>query len=73
MFKGVTRVNKEEGRGETESLPSIEPEDFDKLSAYFKTAMSGPPNPTVLQEIVILNLIYYLHGMKGQRELKKYD
>ena len=27
MFKGVTRVNKSEGRGETQSIPLIEPKD----------------------------------------------
>ena len=35
MFKGITRVNKKEGRGEIEPFLPIEPEDFQKLSDYF--------------------------------------
>ena len=61
MFKGV---NKEQGHDETESLPSIEPEDQDKLSAFFKAKMAGPPDPEALQQIFIYNLIYYM-GRRG--------
>ena len=66
MFKGVTRVDKEEGRGETDQIPPIEPEDFEKLSQFFKEKMAHPPNPTVLQEMVMFNLIYYM-GRRGMK------
>ena len=57
MFKRVTKVNKE-GRGKTESLPSIEPEDCKKLSRFFKQKMASAPDPEALQENFIFNLIY---------------
>ena len=43
MFKGKTRINKEEGHEEIESLPTIEPEDMEKLGSYFDKVMQGPP------------------------------
>ena len=53
MFRRMTRKDKKEGRGETQSMPTIEPKDFTKLSNYFKTKIAGPPNPAVLQNIVV--------------------
>ena len=66
----MTRVNKEEGHGQVNSIPPIEPEDFDKLSSFFKEMMAGPPNPAVLQQMLVFNLIYYL-GHCGHENLRK--
>ena len=70
MFEGKSRVNKEEGHGEIESLPCIKPEDFDQLSSFFKEKMQGPPDPTVLQEIMVFNIIYYM-GRRGRENLQR--
>ena len=53
MFRAVTKVNKEEGRGEIKSLPSLEPEDLKTLGTYFENNMQGPPDPKKLQEITV--------------------
>lgn len=70
MFKGVTCKAKEEGRGETESKPPIEPEDLQQLSNYFTKNMSGPPNAEKLQEVMLFNIIYYM-GRRGRQNLRK--
>ena len=72
MFKGVTRLNKEEGRGEVESMPSINPEDMKTLGKYFEENMAGPPNALLLQEIILFNIIYYMgkHGRENLRRMK---
>ena len=69
MFKGVTWVNKEEGHGEIKSLPSILPSDLKKLGAYLEGNMAGPPNPLLLQEVVLFNIIYYM-GRRGHENLR---
>ena len=68
MFKGITCQGKKEGRGEIPSMPTIEPEDFQKLSQYFKDKMAGPPDAVVLQQIVLFNLIYYM-ARQGRKNL----
>ena len=66
IFKGIARVQKDEGFGEIDSYSSNLPKDFDELSVYFKSKMTGKPkmtghpNTVVLQEIVVLNVIYYM-------------
>lgn len=70
MFQGVTKKAKEEGRGETNSMPPIEPEDLQRISEYFQQNMNGPPNPAKLQEIVLFNVIYYM-GRRGRQNLRK--
>ena len=69
MFKGIQQKGKNEGRGEVESLPSIEEGDFQKLSNYFKEKMQGPPDPQTLQEINIFNIVYYM-GQRGHENLR---
>lgn len=66
MFTGVTRKAKLEGRGETESMPPIEPEDLQLISEYFQRNMDGPANPQKLQEIVLFNIIYYMGRCRRQ-------
>lgn len=69
MFKGVTRKAKQEGRGDTESKPPIEPQDLLKIGEYFDKNMEGPPNPGKLQEIVLFNIIYCM-GRRGRQNLR---
>lgn len=69
MFKGVTRKAKQEGRGDTDSTPPIEPEDLTKLGEYFEANLNGPPHPAKLQEIVLFNIIYYM-GRRGRQNLR---
>ena len=70
MFQVVTVLNKDEGHGEVESLPSIEPEDLKLIGTYFENNMQGPPNPLLLQEIVLFNIIYYM-GHRGRQNLRR--
>lgn len=70
MFKGVTKIAKEEGRGETDSRPPIEPEDLQTLQKYFAENLAGPPNPYKLQEMMLFNIIYYM-GRRGRQNLRK--
>lgn len=70
MFKGVTSKAKEEGRGETDSKPPIEPEDLQQLSTYFANNIAGPPNADKLQEVMLFNIIYYM-GRRGRQNLRK--
>lgn len=73
MFKGVTKKAKQEGRGETESTPPIEPEDMALLAKYFEENLSGPPNAIKLQQMVIFNTIYYMcrRGRQNLRPMTK--
>lgn len=70
MFKGVTSKAKEEGRGETDSRPPIEPEDLQQLSTYFSNNLAGPPDAEKLQEVMLFNIIYYM-GRRGRQNLRK--
>ena len=69
MFSIVTKKSKVEGRGEIESLPSIEPEDLKTLSTYFENNVMGPPYATLLQEIAPFNILYYMER-QGRENLR---
>ena len=65
MFKAVTKINKEEGRGDVEDLKT--------LGTYFENNMQGPPNAEKLLEIVLFNVIYHMGcgGRQNLRNMKK--
>ena len=66
-FKGVTRVNKEQGPSEINSLPLIDPQDLKTLAAYVENHMNGLSNSHLLQDIVLFNIMYYL----GKKRVRK--
>ena len=69
MFKGVTKVAREEGRGFVEHKETITEADFQKLKEYFSKNMAGPANGRSLQEIVLFNVIYQM-GRRGRENLR---
>ena len=69
IFQAVSKKGKTEGRGEVQSKKPILDEDMSKLSSYFVTNMRGYPNPKLLQEIVLFNVIYY-GGRRGRENLR---
>ena len=64
ISQAITKQGKTEGCGEIESKNATNDKDMSKLNTYFITNMQGPPNAKLLQEIVLLNIIYY-GGQKG--------
>lgn len=73
IFEGVQKINKEKGKGNIVSKPPIDDTDLVKITAYFKSAMNGPPNPVLLQEIVMFYTLLYMchHGRENLRAVKK--
>ena len=60
MFLAMTKVNKQNGLGDIVSYPPIEDADMRKISDYFKQKMYSNPDPKVLTQIYVCNIIYYL-------------
>lgn len=52
LFKGVQLQGKKAGKG------CIEPQDLERLQDYFSKYME--PNPEILQQYVMFNIIFYL-------------
>lgn len=58
LFKGVTKENKEAGKGNVQHKVPISSEDLERLQDYFSLYMA--PNPTILQRCVLFNLMFFL-------------
>lgn len=69
IFQGVTKINKEKGKGFIVSKPPIEDVDLLKLTTFFREGMSGPPNPTLLQEICLFYIVMYM-CQRGRENLR---
>lgn len=69
VFEGVTKINKEKGKGNIVSKPPIEDVDLLKLTEFFKQGMAGPPNATLLQEIVLFYILMYM-CRRGRENLR---
>lgn len=69
LFTRMQKINKEEGRGTIKHKEPISKPDLQKLNTYFEQNMEGPPNPKLLQEYVIFNIIYYT-GRRGRENLR---
>ena len=69
LFDGKMRINKQEAKGTTKHKSPITDQDLSKLSDYFKRNMAGPPNATLLQEIVLFNIIFYM-GRRVRENLR---
>lgn len=54
VFEGVTKINKALGKGNIVKKPPVEDVNLKKITEYFKAGMSGPLNPMLLQEVVLL-------------------
>lgn len=72
IFEGVQKINKALGKGNIVSKPTLEDVDLKKITEYFKSGMAGPPNPTLLQQIVLFNAIMYMcrRGRENLRAMK---
>lgn len=73
IFEGVQHINKQKGKGNIVSKPPIDDTDLVKITTYFKDAMNGPANPTILQEIVLFYTVFYMcrRGRENLRSMKK--
>ena len=69
IFAGKMRINKQEGKGTTRHKEPISDEDLQRLGQYFERNMTGPPNATLLQEMVLFNIIFYM-GRRGRENLR---
>lgn len=58
LFKGVQLQGKKAGKGTVKHKEHIESQDLERLHDYFSRYME--PNPTILQEYVMFNVMYYL-------------
>ena len=58
LFQGVMKQNKAKGYGTIEHKNPICSEDLEQLHDYFSKYMA--PNPTILQQFVQFNLMYFL-------------
>lgn len=58
LFKGVQLQGKKAGKGRIKHKEHIEPQDLECLQDYFSKYME--PNPEILQQYVMFNVIYYL-------------
>ena len=73
MFIVKTKDNKEKGLGKIDNKPPINDTDMSKLTSYFQSELKAKPNPLVLEQSVIFNIIYYLcrRGRVNLRIMKK--
>ena len=73
VFTGILQINKEKGLGDIKSKTEMSQFDMDILQNYFKTSMAGPPNPQLLQEIIIFYVLYYMcrRGRENLRPMTK--
>ena len=69
VFTGILQLNKENGLGEIKSKTDISDFDLDTLLNYFRTSMSGLPNPKKLQDINIFYILYYM-CRRGRENLR---
>lgn len=73
IFEGVQKINKEKGKGNIVSKPPIDDTDLAKITEYFKAGMAGPPNPDLLQELVLFYIVLYMcrRGRENLRNMTK--
>ena len=69
VFTGILQINKEKGLGNIESKSELTQFDMNILQDYIKKSMVGPPNPHLLQEIVIFYVLFYM-CRRGRENLR---
>lgn len=69
IFEGVQRINKEKGKGNVTNKPPIDDSDLTKITHYFRQGMNGPPNPGLLQEVVLFYVLLYM-CRRGRENLR---
>ena len=69
IFKGLMKINKQNGRGTIVHKKPINEEDLTKFFQYFKENMSKAPNAKNLQEILLFYIIYFT-GRRGRENLR---
>ena len=59
MFKGVSKIARETGKGSTKSYPVIEQEDLERIATYFLHDIVNELDPRKLQKCVLFYIIYF--------------
>ncbi len=74
MFKAVTVKTKKQGKAVTISKRVISSEDMQKLAEYFQNDYEENPDPKLLQENVIFNILYFFVccGHENLPNMKQY-
>ena len=68
LFLGLLKENKKEGRGQVEHKKVLTDQDKELLFMHFETRMTEDPDPKILQQICLFNIIYYM-GRRGRENL----
>ena len=59
MFKGVSKIARQNGKATTKSYPVIEQEDLERIATYFLHDTMNEPNPRKVQKCVLFYIIYF--------------
>ena len=59
IFKGVSKIARENGKGTTKSTPVIAQEDLERIPNYFLHDVLNNPDPKKLQRCVLFYVIYF--------------
>ena len=59
MFKGVSKIARQTGKGSTKSYPVIAQEDLERIATYFLHDIMNEPDPKKLQRCVLFYIIYF--------------
>ena len=59
MFKGVSKIARQNGKGSTKSYPVIEQEDLECIATYFLHDYMNAPDPRKIQKCVLFYIIYF--------------
>ena len=59
IFKGVSKIARQTGKGSTKSYPKIKYEDLERISNYFLHDIMNKPDPRRVQRCVLFYIIYF--------------
>ena len=73
MFKAMQVQAKKSRKGVKKSTKLITEEDLERIGTYFDHPYISNPNPALLQETVMFNIMYYFchHGQENLHEMTK--
>ena len=66
IFKGVSKITRENGKGTTKSTPAIAQEDTERIAYYFLHDIMNKPDPRKLEMCIILHNLFLL--LKRERQ-----
>ena len=59
IFKGVSKMARENGKATTKSTPVMKQEDLERIATYFLHDIMNNPDPKKLQRCVLFYIIYF--------------